>query len=307
MQHIDEKVTFFREEPYFPSIFPPVPMQTVLTIAGFDPSSGAGITADLMVFAAHGLFGTSCITAITVQSTLGVASTHPVANEIVANTLDCLQADLPPVGIKIGMLGSTSNTSRICDYLEKYNPPVDILVAPKVLIVLDPIFHASSGHRLLDEAGTGILRDRLLPLVDWLTPNLDELSALSGVPVKSREDVPDACHTLQDQVASGRNGGRIGVLATGGHMDPPDDLLLQPTGEEIWIPGERIVTRATHGTGCAFSSAFLSRLVLGDTPHQAAVAAKAYVTGALRTAPALGAGHGPMNHLWQLRQDSTAR
>jgi hydroxymethylpyrimidine/phosphomethylpyrimidine kinase len=267
-------------------------MPTVLTIAGFDPSSGAGVTADLMVFAAHGLFATSAITALTVQSTVGVRSTHAVSAEILAATLDHLCSDLPPAGVKIGMLGTAANVRAVARFLGDLRRS-----NPQIMVVLDPVIRSSSGRELLDEEGVRLLRTVLLPGVDWVTPNLDELRILTGSSgTPGREDLPEACRTLQSRVGAAT----LGVLATGGHLDPPDDFLVIPTGEETWLPGERIVTRATHGTGCALSSAFLSRLVLGDTPAQAARGAKQYVTGALRTATERGSGYSSMNHLWTL-------
>jgi hydroxymethylpyrimidine/phosphomethylpyrimidine kinase len=277
------------------------PTQTVLTIAGFDPSSGAGVTADLMVFAAHGLFGTSCITALTVQSTLGVRSTHPVSAEIVEDTLQWLGEDLRPVGIKLGMLGSESNIIIISSWIDTLNYTLEESkgsgIAP---VVLDPVLRSTSGSELLEAAGVVALRDRLLPLVDWVTPNLEELAILSGQPIAQRDAVPDACRTLQAQVKTRIGRGCLGVLATGGHLDPPDDFLLMPSGEGLWLTGELVKTRATHGTGCAFSSAFLSRLVVGDAPEDAARGAKLYVAGALREAEEIGKGRGPMKHLWPL-------
>jgi hydroxymethylpyrimidine/phosphomethylpyrimidine kinase len=274
-------------------------MQTVLTIAGFDPSSGAGVTADLMVFAAHGLFGSACITALTVQSTVGVQSSHPVPSEIVADTLVCLDEDLPPAGVKIGMTANSSNTFIICDYLERIRVvDSECPGSGGTAIVLDPVLKSSSGRELLDADGLAILRGRLLPVIDWITPNLDELGLISGESIVCRDDVPGACRALQAQAGVRSDGRRLGILATGGHLDPPDDFLLMPTGEGFWLPGERVVTDSTHGTGCGLSSAFLSRLVLGDTPLEAARAAKAYVVGALRNAVRIGEGRGPMNHLW---------
>jgi hydroxymethylpyrimidine/phosphomethylpyrimidine kinase len=274
-------------------------MQTVLTIAGFDPSSGAGVTADLMVFAAHGLYGTACITALTVQSTLGVRLTHPVPAAVVEATLACLDVDIPPAGIKIGMLSNSNNIRSISDYISTINglhhtsPTV-----PRVPIVLDPILRASSGRELLDEPGVIALQQQLLPLVDWITPNLDELAVLSGENIGSREELPRACQVLQNSIDRRSGGHRMGVFATGGHLDTPDDFLLLQSGEGLWLPGDLIVTQSTHGTGCALSTAFLSRLVLGDTPRQAALAAKSYVAGALRAAFKIGTGIGPINHLW---------
>jgi hydroxymethylpyrimidine/phosphomethylpyrimidine kinase len=267
-------------------------MLTVLTIAGFDPSSGAGVTADLMVFAAHGLFGTSCITSLTVQSTVGVRASSAVPTELVRDTLDCLQSDLPVAGIKIGMLASVANVATVADFLEGIRAR-----GSRVPVVLDPVLRSSSGRDLLDAEGVRAMRDRLLPLVDWVTPNLEELGTLAGRIVMQKEDVPAAARDLQ---AMGRG---LNVVATGGHLIPPDDLLVRAGGEMDWLPGEQIVSRSTHGTGCAFSSALLSRLVLGDSTLGAAMMAKRYVAEAIRTAEPMGKGIGPVNHLWPLREE----
>ncbi len=265
-------------------------MQTVLTIAGFDPSSGAGITADLMVFAAHGLFGTSCITNLTVQSTVGVDSTHPVAPELVRATLQCLADDVPPDGIKIGMLSTAANVAVVADFLEGLRG-----AGRRIPVVLDPVLRSSSGRELLEPEGVRMLRERLLPLVDWITPNLDELGVLTGQVVGDREQLAEAAEVLV------KSAGDLNVLAKGGHLAVPDDLVLTANGERHWLPGVRIDTSSTHGTGCALSSALLSRLVLGDDDLPAAAEAKQYVTEALRRAVPFGRGHGPVNHLWPLR------
>ncbi|WP_213803548.1 bifunctional hydroxymethylpyrimidine kinase/phosphomethylpyrimidine kinase [Granulicella sp. dw_53] len=262
-------------------------MQTVLTIAGFDPSSGAGVTADLMVFAAHGLFGTSAITSLTVQSTQGVRSTHPIAPDVLLATLRCLAEDLPPAGIKIGMLGSAAATMAVIEFVEELRSHL-----PHIPIVLDPVLRSSSGRELLEPEGVELVRTRLLPLVDWITPNIDELGFLSGLSVVTKAEVPNAAQVLQ------RLGAALNVLATGGHLTPPDDLLFAVEAEPVWLPGEYIASRSTHGTGCALSSALLSRLVLGDEPYAAALAAKQYVSEAIRTATPRGMGRGPLNHLW---------
>jgi hydroxymethylpyrimidine/phosphomethylpyrimidine kinase len=246
-------------------------MRTVLTIAGFDPSSGAGVTADLAVFAAHGLFGTSCITALTVQNTVGVASVHPVDGAVVRATLEHLQADLPPVGIKIGMLATAECVEAVAGFLEG--------LPRRPVVVLDPVLRSTSGRELLDRDGVEATRRRLLPLVDWVTPNAAELAVLG-------DDVLD------------RPG--LAVVVTGGDRESPDDLVLID-GVETWLTGVRVETTSTHGTGCALSSALLARLVLGDEPLAAARAAKVYVTEALQRATPLGRGRGPMHHLWPLR------
>jgi hydroxymethylpyrimidine/phosphomethylpyrimidine kinase len=190
-------------------------VRTVLTIAGFDPSSGAGVTADLMVFAAHGLFGISCITGLTVQSTIGVRATAPVSAEIVHDTLDCLQSDLPLAGIKIGMLATAANVVMVVEFLEMLR-----IEGRRVPVVLDPVLRSSSGRELLDADGVAVMRRRLLPLVDWVTPNMEELGVLTGHLVSRREEMADAAQVLQMM------GSELNVVATGGHLDPPDDLVV---------------------------------------------------------------------------------
>jgi hydroxymethylpyrimidine/phosphomethylpyrimidine kinase len=265
-------------------------MKCVLTIAGYDPSSGAGVTADLMVFAAHNLFGTSCITGLTVQSTVGVRATHPVDAKIVRETLYCLQDDLPASGIKIGMLGTVGVVAAVADFLAQLREH-----GSQIPVVLDPVLRSSSGRELLDGEGMVLLRERLLPLVDWVTPNLDELGRLCGRPVSSREKVPGAARALQLGIAG------LNVLVTGGDLDKPDDCVVMASGEVRWLEGERIESLSTHGTGCALSSALLSRLVLGDRNFEAALGAKRYVAEAIRRAEPMGQGNGPLALLWPLR------
>jgi hydroxymethylpyrimidine/phosphomethylpyrimidine kinase len=265
-------------------------MQTVLSIAGFDPSSGAGITSDLMVFAAHGLFGTSAITSLTVQSTQGVRRSEPVQPEILRETLDCLHVDLPPAGVKLGMLATPEIVVVVSEYLERLRK-----LSPHLPIVIDPVIRSSSGRELLAPEGITLLRERLLCLASWVTPNLDELSLLSGLKVVTPADVVSGSQVLTERYPD------LHVLATGGHLERPDDLLLAPGCEPEWIPGERIESTSTHGTGCALSSALLSRLVSGDGALEAARGAKRYVTEAIRRAEPLGYGNGPLNHLWPLR------
>lgn len=266
-------------------------MKSVLTIAGFDPSSGAGVTADLMVFAAHDLFGTSCITALTVQNTLGVRATQPTQSETVAATLDCVYADLPPLGIKIGMLATAGVVSVVAAFLTHVRR-----TAP-VVVVLDPVLRSSSGSDLLDSEGIDKLRSEILPLVDWITPNIDEVGVLLGQRLPARKDLGIAAADLQ------KLGTNLTVVITGGHLESPDDLLLQIDGVLEVVRGERIPTSATHGTGCAFSAALLSRLVLGDNALAAMRGAKGYVAQAMRSAVPLGHGKGPLNHLWPLRRN----
>lgn len=258
-----------------------------LSIAGFDPSSGAGVTADLKVFAAHGVYGVAAITALTVQSTQGVRRVEVVSPEVLAETLTCLGEDLEISGLKIGMLATAANVNAVSSYLASSG------IAP-ARIVLDPVLKSSSGRELLSAEGVAGLREKLLPRVGWLTPNIDELAELTGYSVPNRDEVP----TVAERLAAGYPG--LNLVVTGGHLDSPDDYLRLAGGERRWLPGRRIETAATHGTGCAFSSALLSRLVLGDSPAEAAVGAKAYVAEAMAAARPIGKGRGPLNHLYML-------
>jgi hydroxymethylpyrimidine/phosphomethylpyrimidine kinase len=259
---------------------------TALTIAGFDPSSGAGITADLAVFAAHGIFGIAAIAALTVQSTIGVRRTEPVDAELLAQTLAELQADLPPGGIKIGMLGGAAQVRAVIEFLRP------LRTAPqRPIVVLDPVLRSSSGNALLDGEGTGALVEDLLPLVDAVTPNIDELAVLTGIACVDETEIRRAAETLAQKHPG------LAVIATGGHRPTPDDLLL---ADGVWttLPGERIETRATHGTGCAYSSALLCERLAGHGWPAAAAAAKSYVAEAMRSATPRGSGRGPMNLNW---------
>jgi hydroxymethylpyrimidine/phosphomethylpyrimidine kinase len=273
------------------SSYPAPNIRTLLTIAGHDPSSGAGITADLQTFAAHRLFGTSAITALTVQSTLGVEEIHPVLPTLLERTLNNLTADLPPSGIKIGMLGSDEIAATVAAFLAANR---ELKAPPIAPIVLDPILRASSGAHLLPPEAVESLHLQLLPEVTWITPNWQELSALTGLPVEELAQAEVAAHALAHRHP------HLHIVATAGDHTPPTDLLRLPTGEFHRFAGEHIETTSTHGTGCAFSSALLCLLVLKDTPIEAVRGAKHFVTEAIRQAPKLGHGRGPLNLFWHL-------
>lgn len=264
--------------------------RVVWTVAGFDPSGGAGITADLMTFAAHGLFGCSAITALTVQSTTGVRGTELVRREQLRDTLACLLDDLPPAGVKIGMLGGRSIAGVVGAFLRTMR--AHGLPCP---VVLDPVLRSSSGRMLYPLEGIELLHEIVLPQVDWTTPNWGELAVLSGLPVRDEAEVDYAVRQLQERHP------HLGVVATAGDQAHPTDLLFTTGCAAVRVEGARVETNSTHGTGCAFSSAFLARLVLGAEPEEAARRAKAFVAGALRHAPGLGGGRGPMGLLWPLR------
>jgi hydroxymethylpyrimidine/phosphomethylpyrimidine kinase len=261
-----------------------------LTIAGFDPGSGAGVTADLKTFAAHGVYGVACISAMTVQSTQGVRAVEPLSAGLVWRTLDCLVEDVALSGVKIGMLGSSAVAAEVASFLRAQSGKI-----PRERIVLDPVLRSTSGTPLIDANGVRVIRDELLHCVGWITPNIQELAILAGDDSETldRDQVPAAAARLKQGNAE------LGVVITGGHLAQPDDFLLTPSGEQTWLSGERIATNSTHGTGCAFSTAMLCGLISGLNPKDAVASAKAYVTEALRAAYPVGKGKGPMNHLFR--------
>ena len=263
----------------------------VLTIAGFDPSSGAGITADLKVFAAHRLYGVSAITALTVQSTQGVRQTEPVAPEFLEETLACLVDDVRISGVKIGMLGTAGNVAAVGRFLAGSG-------IPRERVILDPVLRSSSGRELLDGRGLSALQGDLLTRVGWVTPNIGELALLISRPGLGIATVPEAAAELQ----SGCRG--LNVVVTCGDAKPPNDFLRTADGAEHWFPGEWIETTATHGTGCTFSSALLAALVEGRTDVDAVRAAKTYVEKAMRAAYRVGKGKGPLHHFFELENRS---
>jgi len=215
----------------------------VLSIAGFDPSSGAGVTADLKVFAAFGLYGMACITALTVQSTQGVRRVEPVVAKAVGETLEMLAEDVAFAGIKVGMLGTGQVAAAVADFLESH---------PQVPIVLDPVLRSSSGRELIDAAGLDLIRHRLLGRVNWMTPNLDELAVLTGEVVVEREDMPSAAaklRSLADEVGNTN----LNILVTGGHLPAFD----------AWhgvCPFERPALWASFGEGRPFRCAGSERV-----------------------------------------------
>ena len=278
------------------------PTRTLLTIAGHDPSSGAGITADLQTFAAHRLYGTSAVTALTVQSTLGVTELKTVDPSFLRRALDNLVADLPPSGIKIGMLGSSEIAASVAGFLATLHPPKGnspagnqpppIPIVPPV--ILDPILRATSGATLLPPDALEILHLQLLPHVTWITPNWSELSALTAEPIETLAQAEAATHKLAARHP------HLHIVATAGDHAQPTDILRLPSGDIHRYPGEHLDSTSTHGTGCAFSSALLCHLVLRDTPIGAVRNAKHFVTEAIRRAPNLGHGRGPLNLFWHL-------
>ena len=269
---------------------PPV----VLTIAGFDPSSGAGITADIKTIAAHECFGVSCITALTIQSTRGVRRVEGVNPKIIAETLQELVSDFAVEAVHIGMLGNERVVAVVADFLGQAFTGKARL--PHV--VLDPILKSSSGADLLDAAGTRLLIERLVPLAELITPNLDEASVLTGMAVTNLDQMRAAAARLHSL-------GAANVVITGGHLEKAIDLLSFTTArgtEQEVFKADRQRSNSTHGTGCAFSTALACHLAHGRGLPEAVLLSKVYVSAAIANAHPLGHGVGPLHHLYRMSQ-----
>jgi hydroxymethylpyrimidine/phosphomethylpyrimidine kinase len=271
--------------------------QTVLTIAGFDPSSGAGVTADIKTIAAHGCYGVACITAVTVQSTAGVRRMEAMDPTLIADTLQELAADMPIAAVHIGMVGNAKIVRVIADFLSKQKTRGQISN-----VVLDPIVKSSSGAALLDPPGVKSLVETLLPLADVMTPNVDEAEALTGLKVTNLEEMRAAAGKLHKMGAGA-------VVVTGGHLEKAIDLLSFTTKkgiEQEVFKAERQRSSSTHGTGCAFSTAIACHLALDRGLPEATLLAKTYVTAAIGAGRPLGSGIGPVNHLYRMNQQRRA-
>ncbi len=273
----------------------------VLSIAGFDPSSGAGVTADIKTIAAHGCYGVACITAMTVQSTAGVRRVEAVDPELVAETLEELAADVPIAAVRIGMLGSAKVVRAVAEFLGSGSGKSGI-TNKFSNVVLDPILKSSSGADLLDAAGTRVLIEKLIPLADVITPNVDEAAILTGLKVTDLDEMRAAAAKLHEM-------GSAAIVITGGHLEKAIDLLSFTTesgvGEEVF-KAERQRSNSTHGTGCAFATAMACHLALGRGVAEAALLAKTYVAAAIAAGHPLGRGTGPVHHLYRMNQQRRA-
>src|ERR1700732_3980237 len=273
----------------------PLTPPVVLTIAGFDPSSGAGVTADIKTIAAHGCYGVACITAMTVQSTAGGRRVEALDSSLVRETLEELASDVPIAAVRIGMLGSAKVVKAVVEFLDSYRAKV-----PN--IVLDPILKSSSGAELLDAAGTRLLIERLIPLADVVTPNIDEAAVITGIEVKDLNEMKAAAAKLHEMGASA-------VVITGGHLEKAIDLLSFKTKrgvEQGIFKAERQRSNSVHGTGCAFATAMACHLALSRGLAEAALLAKTYVTAAITYGHPVGRGTGPIHHLYRMSQQRRA-
>ena len=261
-------------------------MKRALTIAGSDSGAGAGIQADLKTFAALGVYGTSAITAVTAQNTLGVAGVHVLPAEFVTLQIETVVSDIGCDAVKTGMLANAAIVEAVVAAVESLELPN---------LVVDPVMVAKGGDRLLDPDAVHAIRVSLLRLARVVTPNIPEAEVLTGMTIRSIDDMRAAGSELL------RLGCRA-VVVKGGHLegDESTDVLVENSGDTT-LSAQRVKGSNTHGTGCTFAAAMAARLALGDTLQSAVQAAKDYVTGSMRHGIDVGSGHQPLGHFWQTR------
>lgn len=260
-------------------------MRTALTIAGTDPSGGAGIQADLKTMTAHRVYGMSAITAVVAQNTTGVTGIMEVTPEFLAEQLDDVFTDIFPDAVKIGMVSSSALIRVIAEKLKQYHAKN---------IVLDPVMVATAGSKLISDEAISTLKEVLIPLADVITPNIPEMEVLSGMTIRSDRDMERAAAKFAGDTC------HCAVLCKGGHQLNDANDLLYVDGENLWFYGKRIATSNTHGTGCTLSSAIASNLAKGRGLAESVRRAKAYLSGALGDMLDLGKGSGPMNHAFAI-------
>jgi len=260
----------------------------VLVIAGSDSGGGAGIQADIKTVTMLGGYAATAITALTAQNTLGVFEVLPVTPAFVARQIEVVLGDIGADVVKIGMLHSAEVIEVVCATLERW--------APQVPIVLDPVMIAKGGAPLLEPSARAALVERLLPRAALVTPNAPEAEALTGAPVRAASDLARAADRLLAL-------GAAAALIKGGHLEGECvvDLLRTADGFERRFESPRVLTSSTHGTGCTLASAIAAGIAEGLTLEHAVERARAYVLEALKSAPKLGQGHGPLNHMHPLR------
>ena len=265
-------------------------MKTAVTIAGSDSSGGAGIQADIKTMMANGVYAMSAITALTAQNTTGVMGILNATPEFLGQELDCIFTDIFPDAVKIGMVSEKELISVIAEKLEQYQAKN---------IVVDPVMVATSGARLISEDATDTLKQKLFPLATVLTPNIPEAEVLTGMQIKSAEDMIRAAEQISKEYD-------CAVLCKGGHQIHTANDLLFADGTYRWFEGKRIDNPNTHGTGCTLSSAIASNLAKGYDLQTAVERAKEYISGALAAMLDLGAGSGPMDHGFAIKSKFTS-
>lgn len=260
-------------------------MQKVLTIAGTDPTGGAGAQADLKTFMAHKVYGMSIITALVAQNTQGVRDIMNVSSEFLEEQFDCVFQDIVPNAVKIGMVSEPHLIHMIVKKLTQYNV---------TNIVLDPVMVSTSGSKLLAQEALVALKEELLPLACIITPNIPEASVLCNQSITTKEDMIHAAEIIAESYHGY-------ILIKGGHFEERADDLLYHNGTVTWLPCEKIDNPNTHGTGCTLSSAIASNMALGYSIEESVRKAKEYITGALLDGLDLGKGSGPLNHCWNMK------
>ena len=259
-------------------------IKRALTVAGSDSGAGAGIQADLKTFAAHGVYGTCAVTAVTAQNTRGVTCWQALEADLVTAQIEAVVADIGAHAVKIGMLANAAIAEAVGAAIRDLDLP---------LVVVDPVMIAKGGDRLVSDEGVATIRSELLPLAHIVTPNVPEAEELAGTSIRSVSDMYEAATRIL------RLGPRV-VLVKGGHHPGPDSIDVCATATESFeIRTPRIETRHTHGTGCTLSSAIAANLALGLPDREAIELAREYLDGAIRHAPGFGKGHGPLNHFWR--------
>lgn len=260
-------------------------MRVALTIAGSDSSGGAGIQADLKTFAAHSVYGVSAVTAVTAQNTTGVTAVTPLAADVVTAQIEAVASDLGVHAAKTGMLSNAAIVEAVAAAIADLEIP---------LLVVDPVIVASSGHPLLDDEGLLAMKEELIRRAHVVTPNIPEAEVLSGIAIRSDEERREAARRIFKL-------GAMHVLITGGHAEGDVIVDLLYDGRVFTnYASDRVTGQHTHGTGCTFSAALTAHLASGRSLAEAIPLAQAYVAGAIRQAPGLGRGSGPMNHFWRL-------
>jgi hydroxymethylpyrimidine/phosphomethylpyrimidine kinase len=261
-------------------------MRTALTIAGSDSGAGAGIQADLKTFAAHGVYGTSAITAVTAQNTIAVTMFDALSPQLVRAQIEAVVSDIGVHAAKTGMLPTAAIVDAVAAAIADFRIP---------FVVVDPVMIAKSGDRLLDDDAVDAMKSALLRQAFVVTPNIPEAEALAGAPIASDGDRRDAARRI---LALGPRA----VVIKGGHL-PGNTIvdLLYDGATFTELRHERIGGSQTHGTGCTFAASLAASLAQERTLVDAVGRAQLYIAGAIRSAPHLGRGHGPMNHFWQSR------
>jgi hydroxymethylpyrimidine/phosphomethylpyrimidine kinase len=262
----------------------------LLTIAGFDPSCGAGVGADLKTFAAHGCYGIAAITSLTVQNTQGVETVHNTPASELREQLEILVKDCEIAAVKVGMLGNRGNAAVVAEFLDAHK---------FAHIVHDPVMKSSSGSELLDAAGIKFVATELLKRATVITPNLPEAEILTGLTIKDVADMEAAARKIAEM-------GAHAVIVKGGHMEKAIDVLFDGTDMHP-LGGDKVKLENTHGTGCTFASAITAQLAAGRSLLEATTLAKAYVMKAIEKAYPVGKGRLPLDHFYRMKIEPLAR